>query len=60
MAKGARKKQEKPVYTVTSTGRLTITDFAERVGAKPGDRYELHKPRGASAAWLVAPHREED
>jgi hydrogenase maturation factor len=60
VARTPKKKKDKPVYEVTPTGRLTITDFAERVGARPGDRFVLQKPRGSSPAWLVAPHRDED
>jgi len=42
-------------YEVTSTGRLTITDFAELTGAKTAATFALEKPRGKSSAWRLVP-----
>ncbi len=42
-------------YEVTSTGRLTITDFSELTGSKTGASYSLEKPRGKSTAWRLVP-----
>lgn len=52
----AEKKTVKPVeYKVTSTGRLTVPDFAEKTGAAPGAKYTLASPRGKSKAWRLVP-----
>lgn len=42
-------------YLVTGQGRLNLTDFASRVGAKPGDRFRLVRPRGNSNTWHLVP-----
>jgi hypothetical protein len=42
-------------YEVTSTGRLTITDFAELTGAKTDATFALERPRGKSNAWRLVP-----
>lgn len=42
-------------YEVTSTGRLTITDFSELTGAKTGANFALERPRGKSNAWRLVP-----
>ena len=49
------KVEKKSVYSVTSSGRLTVTDFATLTGAKPGDKFMLEKPRGRSKAWRLVP-----
>ncbi|MCA1905000.1 MAG: hypothetical protein LDL11_00205 [Desulfarculus sp.] len=49
------KVEKKSVYQVTTTGRLTISDFSELTGAKEGDSYYLEKPRGRSKAWRLLP-----
>ncbi len=50
------KKAAKPeVYKVTSTGRLTVTDFGDKTGAKAGAKFTLEKPRGKSNAWRLVP-----
>jgi hypothetical protein len=47
--------EKKSVYQVTTTGRLTISDFTELTGAKEGESFVLESPRGRSKAWrLVA------
>ena len=52
----AGKQKAKPIiYTVTAQGRLTVSDFAEKSGAKPGAKYTLEKPRGKSTAWRLVP-----
>lgn len=52
----AGKQKTKPViYAVTSKGRLTVSDFAERAGVKPGAKFTLEKPRGKSTAWRLVP-----
>ena len=52
----AAKKTAKPeVYKVTSTGRLTVTDFADKTGYKAGAKFTLEKPRGKSTAWRLVP-----
>jgi hypothetical protein len=40
-------------YMVTRTGRLTINDFTEKTGFKPGQTFILEKPRGRSKAWRL-------
>ena len=45
----------KAQYVVTSTGRLTVTDFGELTGSKAGDAFVLEKPRGRSKAWRLVP-----
>ena len=42
-------------YLVTGQGRLNLTDFASRVGAKPGDRFRLVRPRGNTDTWHLVP-----
>ncbi|MCB2228633.1 MAG: hypothetical protein KQH53_18295 [Desulfarculaceae bacterium] len=50
------KQAAKPeVYKVTSTGRLTVTDFSDKTGAKAGSKFSLEKPRGRSNAWRLVP-----
>ena len=52
----AVKQAAKPeVYKVTSTGRLTVTDFSEKTGAQAGGKFTLEKPRGKSNAWRLVP-----
>lgn len=52
-----RSKEDGPrVYKVTSKGRLTVADFAEKSGAKPGDRFVLETPRGRSQSWRLLPY----
>ena len=49
-------KKAKPLtYLVTPKGRLTVSDFAEKTGAKPGAKYTLEKPRGKSNVWRLVP-----
>ncbi len=52
-----RQKQAEKVtgYSVTSTGRLTITNFSEVTGAKDGESFALLSPRGRSKAWRLVP-----
>jgi len=50
-----KKAEKKSEYEVTPTGRLTINDFAEITGFKPGQFFVLEKPRGRSNAWRVVP-----
>ncbi len=47
--------EKKTIYQVTTTGRLTISDFSEITGAKEGESYYLEKPRGRSKAWRLLP-----
>ncbi|MCA1987750.1 MAG: hypothetical protein LDL07_01210 [Desulfarculus sp.] len=47
--------EKKTIYQVTTTGRLTISDFSEMTGAKEGESYYLEKPRGRSKAWRLLP-----
>lgn len=54
---GKSKKQR--VYTVTSKGRLTISDFSEVTGMGSGARFVLEKPRGRSQAWRLLPYEED-
>jgi hypothetical protein len=42
-------------YEVSSTGRLTITDFTKLTGAKTAATFALEKPRGKSNAWRLVP-----
>lgn len=42
-------------YEVTAKGRLTITDFTDVAGFKPGDKFTLESPRGKSSAWRLVP-----
>ncbi|MFH1926487.1 MAG: hypothetical protein ABIK32_08375 [Chloroflexota bacterium] len=50
----AGKQKAKPtIYTVTAQGRLTVSDFAEKSGFKPGANFTLEKPRGKSTAWRL-------
>lgn len=42
-------------YTVTAKGRLTVTDFGDLTGHKPGEKFTLEKPRGRSKAWRLVP-----
>jgi hypothetical protein len=42
-------------YQVTVQGRLNLTDFASRVGAKPGQRFRLVRPRGNTDTWHLVP-----
>lgn len=42
-------------YEVTSTGRLTITDFSELTGAGTGASFSLERPRGKSQSWRLVP-----
>jgi hypothetical protein len=52
----AGKKAAKPeIYKVTSTGRLTVTDFTDKTGYKAGAKFTLEKPRGRSNAWRLVP-----
>ncbi|MFH1057254.1 MAG: hypothetical protein V1797_01085 [Pseudomonadota bacterium] len=46
---------KKVIYQVTTTGRLTLSDFSELTGAKEGASYYLEKPRGRSNAWRLIP-----
>ena len=50
-----KKADKKSEYEVTRTGRLTINDFAELTGFKPGQVFVLEKPRGRSNAWRIVP-----
>jgi hypothetical protein len=50
-----RKADKKSEYEVTRTGRLTINDFTQKTGFKPGQVFMLEKPRGRSKAWRVVP-----
>ncbi len=43
------------VYTVTSTGRLTIYDFQHRTGANPHQEFIMLPPKGRSKAWRIVP-----
>jgi predicted transcriptional regulator len=45
--------EKKIVYQVTTTGRLTISDFSELTGAKEGESFVLESPRGRSKAWRL-------
>lgn len=50
------KAKAKPItYAVTAKGRLTVSDFAEKSGAKSGAAFTLEKPRGKSKAWRLVP-----
>lgn len=52
----AKKASSAPkTYLVTSKGRLTITDFTDVTGFKPGDKFTFEKPRGRSKAWRLVP-----
>lgn len=56
--KQASRKKAAPkakAYEVTSKGRLTITDFTEATGHKPGAKFTLENPRGKSSAWRLVP-----
>jgi len=57
LKQASRKKiPDKPKgYAVTSTGRLTITDFAELTETKTAATFALEKPRGKSRAWRLVP-----
>jgi len=51
-----KKAEDKPItYEVTETGRLTVTDMAEKTGFEPGAKFTLEKPRGKSNAWRLVP-----
>jgi hypothetical protein len=50
-----KKADKKTVYEITRTGRLTINDFAQVTGFKPGQTFTLEKPRGRSKSWRVVP-----
>lgn len=50
-----KKADKEMAYEVTRTGRLTINDFAQVTGYKPGEIFALEKPRGRSNAWRVVP-----
>ncbi len=50
-----KKADKKSEYEVTRTGRLTINDFTEKTGFKPGETFAVEKPRGRSKAWRVVP-----
>ena len=50
-----KKADKRSEYEITRTGRLTINDFAEITGHKPGEIFVLEKPRGRSNAWRVVP-----
>ena len=52
---GGKQKAKPTTYAVTSKGRLTVSDFAEKSGAKPSAKYTLEKPRGKSNAWRLVP-----
>jgi hypothetical protein len=54
-AKRPRKSSGPKFYQVTAKGRLTLSDFAEISGFKPGDKFTLEKPRGRSKAWRLVP-----
>lgn len=47
--------EKKTIYQVTTTGRLTISDFSELTGAKESESFYLEKPRGRSKAWRLLP-----
>ena len=48
-------KAKPTTYVVTAKGRLTVSDFAEKSGAKSGAEFTLEKPRGKSKAWRLLP-----
>lgn len=48
-------KAKPTTYVVTAKGRLTVSDFAEKSGAKSGAAFTLEKPRGKSKAWRLVP-----
>ena len=50
-----KQKAASTIYTVTPQGRLTVSDFAEKLEAKPGTKFTLEKPRGKSNAWRLVP-----
>jgi len=50
-----KKVDKQNLYEVTRTGRLTINDFAQITGHKPGEIFMLEGPRGRSNAWRVVP-----
>lgn len=54
--RGKKAAKDKPtIYEVTNTGRLTITDLAEKTGFEAGSKFTLEKPRGKSNAWRLVP-----
>lgn len=57
-APGQRKAPQAVSYTVTSTGRLTVSDFSKITGADAGDTFVLERPRGRSQAWRLVPFKE--
>ena len=52
-SRGKKSENIRKQYQVTAKGRLTITDFSEAAGFKPGTRFTLEKPRGKSTAWRL-------
>lgn len=54
-ATGGKAKAKPTTYSVTAKGRLTVGDFGEKSGAKPGAKFTLEKPRGKSKAWRLVP-----
>ena len=54
-APAGKQKAVPTIYAVTPQGRLTVSDFAEKAGAKPGATFTLEKPRGKSNAWRLVP-----
>lgn len=64
MVESGKIKQETPAgkvkaipttYAVTPQGRLTVSDFQDKAGFKPGTKFTLEKPRGKSNAWRLVP-----
>lgn len=56
--KRTEKENTLSLYTVSSTGRLTIFDFAAKTGAGPGQEFIILPPRGRSKAWRILPKEE--
>ncbi len=54
---GKTKASKKRVYEVTSTGRLTISDFAELTGQGTGTSFVLQRPKGRIRTWRLAPSK---